>query len=107
MNKATESTPKKANGKPPAAPATSKEPEKPKAPKIVQTDNVWALCREWMSQGKKDEEIKKAAESWLTKNTDSKTALQFFAKRISYRALRRAKISLAAQKKTVKAGKGK
>lgn len=91
----------KANGKTvkvtTGKPATTEKAQ----PKIVQ-GNVWQLCRDLMQDGKKDEEIKKAAETWLTKNTDSKTALQFFAKRISYRALRRAKISLATAAKTEK-----
>ena len=97
---ATESAPKK-NGTTSKAPATTSklEPEKSKAPKPMQ-ENIWSLCRDWVSAGKKDADVKKAAVAWLMKHTDPQAALKAWTSRLAARAVWRAQ-------RAAKAGKGK
>ena len=73
--------------------------EKPKA-QAAQKDNVWNLARNLLAQGKKDEEIEKAALTFLLANTDKEKAFKAWCQRMAARSVWRAH-------KRDKAGKGK
>jgi hypothetical protein len=100
METVKETKAKKAAPKPNGQSKTTAQPlEKPKAQE-PKKDTVWALARTLLDQGKKDEEIKKAAYDRLVKTLDPQKALEQWSARLAYRALFRAK-------KAAKSGKGK
>jgi hypothetical protein len=103
MNAGTETV--KKTGK-----TTTSKVEKPpvKAPKIVEgKENAWAIARQCFESGQKEADVRATVHKWLLEHTSKEQAITFYATRIGYRAVRRAKAAFAAAaKKAAKAGKG-